>query len=326
MGIFSFTSPSNKSHYTPPKYPVTLRSQSPTLDLERKVLDIVWYNPLRCNMPSGIKEIEYVLDDEGVEIDHRSTGSKGKLPFYDTLCWRSNSELSISVDREDVLKVLAYTSHHWHGCDVFIHYLCAAGQVRQRRDSANSKTAGYETTSSSNAAQRGFDGYLLNFECPLLQSGVEQTRVLAACITLLKKGLRDKVGMHAEVVWYNSVIFTVFTNYTWRPTYSNLTMQYFLSLESSLTANKTLRNIYMGMAIFAHAWTWESEQDKGDWIREKWWDYGILLWAGPRKVIAKLNDTVLSGMSRPTRYEGSGRKDHEGEDEEDYTEPVNAST
>ncbi|THU77766.1 glycoside hydrolase, partial [Dendrothele bispora CBS 962.96] len=185
------------------------------------------------------------------------------------------------------------------------------------------------------AAQRGFDGYLLNFECPLLQGGTEQTRVLAAWITLLKKELRDKVGMHAEVVWYDSVIFTghlawqdrlnslnlpfflssdsIFTNYTWRPTYPNLTAQYFLSLSSALTANKTLRDIYMGIdvwgrgshgagsfgsyralhhispsslglsvAIFGQAWSWESEQDKDEWTWEKWWDYERLLWAGPR--------------------------------------------
>ncbi|THU79433.1 hypothetical protein K435DRAFT_845460 [Dendrothele bispora CBS 962.96] len=44
-------------------------------------------------------------------------------------------------------------------------------------------------------AEGGFDGCLLNFECSLLQGGVEQTRVLAA-----EKELRDKLGMHAEVV------------------------------------------------------------------------------------------------------------------------------
>jgi mannosyl-glycoprotein endo-beta-N-acetylglucosaminidase len=51
------------------------------------------------------------------------------------------------------------------------------------------------------AYQRGFDGYLLNFECPL-QGGVEQTRVLAAWISLLRQELHSRVGEHAEVIWY----------------------------------------------------------------------------------------------------------------------------
>ena len=50
------------------------------------------------------------------------------------------------------------------------------------------------------AVQRGFDGYLLNFECPL-QGGVEQTRVLAAWIALLRSELVRTVGAHAECIW-----------------------------------------------------------------------------------------------------------------------------
>ncbi|KAG6806440.1 hypothetical protein H0H92_011326, partial [Tricholoma furcatifolium] len=47
------------------------------------------------------------------------------------------------------------------------------------------------------AAQRGFDGYLLNFECPL-QGGFEQSRTLAAWITVLQSELLATVGKHAE--------------------------------------------------------------------------------------------------------------------------------
>ncbi|THU86760.1 hypothetical protein K435DRAFT_804846 [Dendrothele bispora CBS 962.96] len=169
--------------------------------------------------------------------------------------------------------------------------------------------------------------------------------------------------MHAGVVWYDSVIFTghlawqdrlnslnlpfflssdsIFTNYTWKPTYPNLTTQYFLSLESSLTANKTLRDIYMGIdvwgrgshgagsfgsyralqhispsslglsvVIFGQAWTWENEQDKDEWTWEKWWDYERFLFfmGWPRTVITKSKGTVSGTESRPTRDEISGSK------------------
>lgn len=58
------------------------------------------------------------------------------------------------------------------------------------------------------ARQRGFDGYLLNFEVPLV-GGIEQTRALAAWITVLKKELEMKVGGHAEVVWCDSFFFVI---------------------------------------------------------------------------------------------------------------------
>ncbi|KAL0574396.1 hypothetical protein V5O48_007571, partial [Marasmius crinis-equi] len=126
------------------------------------------------------------------------------------------------------------------------------------------------------AKQRGFDGYLLNFECPL-QGGIEQTRTLAAWITILQRELHERVGKHAEVSWYDSVVFTgqlawqdrlnsynlpfflssssIFTNYTWRNHYPSLTAQYFLTLDSSLVSNphappKTLRDIYVGIDIW----------------------------------------------------------------------------
>ena len=50
------------------------------------------------------------------------------------------------------------------------------------------------------AYQRGFDGYLLNFEFPL-RGGVEQTRALTMWIALLTKELKNRVGQHAEAIW-----------------------------------------------------------------------------------------------------------------------------
>ncbi|KAJ3797013.1 glycoside hydrolase family 85 protein [Lentinula aff. detonsa] len=130
------------------------------------------------------------------------------------------------------------------------------------------------------AKQRGFDGYLLNFECPLV-GGMEQTRALAAWITLLQAELKLKVGSHAETMWYDSVIIngrlawqdrlnslnlpfflsssSLFSNYTWRNNYPSLTAQYFLSLDSSLTGDvtshphihqKKLQDIYMGVDVW----------------------------------------------------------------------------
>ena len=51
------------------------------------------------------------------------------------------------------------------------------------------------------AYQRGFDGYLLNFEYPLL-GGVQQARALTMWIALLEQELKRKVGPHAEAMWY----------------------------------------------------------------------------------------------------------------------------
>ncbi|THU76401.1 hypothetical protein K435DRAFT_974435 [Dendrothele bispora CBS 962.96] len=227
--------------------------------------------------------------------------------FYDIFCWKANSETSISANRVDTPKVLsslrtcstigtavmfsststsssngttaemenscAQTGVKMLGTLIFEHDEakpdCLRLLVGQLPKSSASTTQSFPTSSLSLplsphyarllaqlAVQRGFDGYLLNFECPLLQGGVEQTRV----------------GMHAEVVWYDSVIFTghlawqdrlnslnlpfflssdsIFTNYTWRPTYPNLTAQYFLSLSSALTQTK-LRDIYMGIGTLS---------------------------------------------------------------------------
>ncbi|KAF8075804.1 glycoside hydrolase family 85 protein [Lyophyllum atratum] len=131
------------------------------------------------------------------------------------------------------------------------------------------------------AWQRGFDGYLLNFECAL-EGGIEQTRTLAAWITLLQSEILAKVGSHGETIWYDSVIITgqlrwqdrlnsrnlpfflssssIFTNYTWAPNYPNATAEYFLALDPALTGNapeslpqtskKSLSDVYMGVDVW----------------------------------------------------------------------------
>ena len=107
----------------------------------------------------------------------------------------------------------------------------------------------------------------------------------------------------------------------WRPDFTALTAQYFLSLDDTFTGNtptsrtqvtsKSMNDIYMGVdvwgrgshggggfgcykaishispetlglsvALFGHAWTWESEQDKPGWTWEKWWAYESKLWVG----------------------------------------------
>lgn len=184
------------------------------------------------------------------------------------------------------------------------------------------------------AYQRGFDGYLLNFECPL-RGGIEQTRAVAAWITLLVDEMKAKIGPHAEVVWYDSVVITgqlawqdrlnafnlpfflsstsFFTNYTWAPSNTTKTAEYFRSVDTTAAhlAPKTLRDIYMGIdvfgrgshggggfgaykalehialaglstAFFGQGWTWESTQDAPGFTWESWFADDRRLWAGPR--------------------------------------------
>ena len=47
----------------------------------------------------------------------------------------------------------------------------------------------------------GFDGYLLNFDCPLV-GDVEQMRAVAAWITLLHTEILARVGPHGETHWF----------------------------------------------------------------------------------------------------------------------------
>jgi hypothetical protein len=53
------------------------------------------------------------------------------------------------------------------------------------------------------AYQRGFDGYLLNFESSFSQFEVEQSRALASWITILQSELQARIGPHAQTVWFD---------------------------------------------------------------------------------------------------------------------------
>ncbi|TDL17628.1 hypothetical protein BD410DRAFT_541522 [Rickenella mellea] len=123
------------------------------------------------------------------------------------------------------------------------------------------------------AVERGFDGYLLNFECPL-RGGPEQMRALDAWITILDSQLKRRVGSHSQAIWYDSVIITgqlrwqdrlnslnlpfflsstsFFTNYTWPTHFPSLCAQYLLSLPPELlqAKPKTLQDIFIGVDVW----------------------------------------------------------------------------
>lgn len=102
----------------------------------------------------------------------------------------------------------------------------------------------------------------------------------------------------------------------WPPHFPSLTAQYFLSLNPRHTSAerkvKQLRDIFVGVdvwgrgqhgggglgcykaldhidpqslglsvALFGHAWTWESQQDLPGWDWQAWWSYERLFWVGP---------------------------------------------
>lgn len=79
--------------------------------------------------------------------------------------------------------------------------LSKTGQVNQVTSSLTLPLSPhYARVLAELARERGFDGYLLNFECPLV-GGVEQTRAVAAWITLLQSELLARVGPHGETHW-----------------------------------------------------------------------------------------------------------------------------
>ncbi|KAL4067151.1 glycoside hydrolase family 85 protein [Scleroderma yunnanense] len=132
------------------------------------------------------------------------------------------------------------------------------------------------------AFQRGFDGYLLNFESSL-PGGSEQARALATWVALLRAELHTKVGSHADVVWYDSVTISgqlkyqnrlnhynlpffiasdaFFTNYFWPPQYPSFGASYFLNIDPILLGSprvadnspprvKTLRSVFVGVDVW----------------------------------------------------------------------------
>ncbi|KAJ3473999.1 hypothetical protein NLI96_g12705 [Meripilus lineatus] len=121
------------------------------------------------------------------------------------------------------------------------------------------------------AYQRGFDGYLLNFECRL-PGGLSQSRALTTWVAILDHELKRTIGEHAECVWYDSVIIdgslrwqnrlnslnlpyfppssSFFTNYSWPTSYPLLTVQYFLSLDPDEDPAKGLNDLYFGVDVW----------------------------------------------------------------------------
>ncbi|KAJ3534220.1 hypothetical protein NM688_g7169 [Phlebia brevispora] len=87
------------------------------------------------------------------------------------------------------------------------------------------------------ACQRGFDGYLINVECPL-RGGPEQTRALCAWIALLESELKRFVGHHARAIWYDSVIID--GRLRWQDRLNSLNLPFFLP-SSGFFTNYTVR-------------------------------------------------------------------------------------
>jgi len=82
------------------------------------------------------------------------------------------------------------------------------------------------------AAERGFDGYLLNIEISLV-GGSEQARALVAWISILREQIQKKVGPHGKVIWYDSV--TVKGELRWQDRLNALNLPYFLSSDGIFT-------------------------------------------------------------------------------------------
>ena len=76
-----------------------------------------------------------------------------------------------------------------------------SGQVNRSKSSLSVPVSPYYARVLAELAhERGFDGYLLNFECPL--TGVVETRAVAAWITLLQSEILARVGPHGETHWF----------------------------------------------------------------------------------------------------------------------------
>ncbi|KAF5363866.1 hypothetical protein D9756_001085 [Leucocoprinus leucothites] len=194
------------------------------------------------------------------------------------------------------------------------------------------------------AAERGFDGYLMNFET-WLQGGLEQGRALAGWLGLLQSELTKRVGPHAEnrLNSFNLPYFipstNFFSNYSWPPNYCDQTAQYLLSVDSNIlglsadTKPKTLQDVYMGVdvwgrgsyggggfgcyqamnhvapatlglsvALFAQAWTWETQENDADFTWNKWWQTERDLWVGnpdPDAVMPVPGNTDAEGPYKP---------------------------
>ncbi|KAI0092885.1 glycosyl hydrolase family 85-domain-containing protein [Irpex rosettiformis] len=142
------------------------------------------------------------------------------------------------------------------------------GPARPSENSSLPVSRHYARLLADLAYQRGFDGYLLNIETPL-RGGIDRCRTLSTWIALLEIELKKRVGAHAQVIWYDSVILNgqliwqdrlngfnlpfflpstgFFTNYTWPSHYPSVTAQYFTSLNQT---TKQLNDIFTGVDVW----------------------------------------------------------------------------
>ncbi|KAL5488469.1 hypothetical protein ACEPAI_6587 [Sanghuangporus weigelae] len=148
-----------------------------------------------------------------------------------------------------------------------------AGQRAGHANNGLPITRHYARLLADLAHERGFDGYLLNFEFPFIGRS-EQARAVESWVSLLNTELKKKVGVYAETIWYDSVITTgalrwqdrlnsrnlsfflasdsFFTNYTWPAQFPSLSAQYFLGLDSKHLqgSNKSLQDVYIGIDVW----------------------------------------------------------------------------
>ncbi|KAF5337381.1 hypothetical protein D9611_002993 [Ephemerocybe angulata] len=156
-----------------------------------------------------------------------------------------------------------------------------ASEVETQANSTLPLTPYYAELLADIAAERGFDGYLLNIEIGLGR-GAEQARVLAAWITILQAEMIKKVGPHAQTIWYDSVTIRgelwwqdrlnsanlpfflnstgIFTNYWWYNDAPGKEVVYFNNLDPNLTGQTqdphpqvikhTVQDIYVGIDVW----------------------------------------------------------------------------
>ncbi|KAG8883668.1 hypothetical protein FRB97_006158 [Tulasnella sp. 331] len=132
-------------------------------------------------------------------------------------------------------------------------------------------SAHYASVLAQLACDRGFDGWLMNFECDLLHKE-DQGRMLFLWIQILRQELKKRIGSHSEVVWYDSVTVqgqlawqcqlnslnlpwllsadSVFLDYHWKTTFPEFTARYFDSLAKELHPDKARRDIYFGVDVW----------------------------------------------------------------------------
>ncbi|KAM6500298.1 Glycosyl hydrolase family 85 domain containing protein [Amanita muscaria] len=175
-----------------------------------------------------------------------------------------------------ILGVLLF-EHTRHGPEL---RLLLSGTSAPLGSTSFSPSLYYPAALADLASQRGFDGYLLNFELSMSNNAAQ---ALVGWVRILREELWKKVGPHAEVIWYDSVITTgkvsyqnklnehnlpyflsstgFFSNYWWQQDHPHDTMEYFYSLNTNLlntraispsvpSGSLTHQDVFMGIDVF----------------------------------------------------------------------------